>query len=381
MFLALFIPNQEPSAENPEESIRFHEYYQKKTGSDYDMGNRHIRPDVDPLLDEVFGAGAAERLRGSVDQGPMLFFVNHFLQRLNELHPKNSLSFQKENTVSLFKDPEGKLYLRAVFDIQCAEDESVDPPLTVPFKVKVDSTFRVLETGVQFDRLELSGEEAMVESARRLLMADIKQFSLLERLRYTAKTADTALDTLINLVIISPQAAMGLQKAIEIGAPQPEFVAMTGENEKNIYRWLSIIGESLGEKGLQAFMDEASGSLMIRRRLREDRDKLQEKFQSRLDFMRVLTTDTDQESEFEPFSDSEEEIDSDSEEFESESLAKRHEPSPMLTQRPPGGSPSVSRPRRLRLTSSPSPESSHGEGVEESKGPGREETGQKPGEF
>jgi hypothetical protein len=379
--LGLRIPNPDFGTENPQRTILFSDYYEKQTGIEYGMGNAPVRPEVDAVLDLVFGFGSAEKLRSSLDQVPMQFFVSHFILKLQELYPDNRLSLKKSQEISIFKDERGQLFLRAVYDIDRAEDRSINPPLEIPFKVKVDSTFVVLEKGVQFTGLELTGEEAQLESVKRLLLEDIKQFSLLDRLHYTAP-ASPNLESLMNLAIMSPQAAIGLCQAVEMGARLPEFVTLTGESEKNMYKFLKTLGEFVLGGRLDCLLEPEAGNLMERRGLRDKMQEIEANFRSRLESMKTLTLEEEEESDRDSFSDSESDGDDDDETV-GPRVKNVESESPMLSRRPPGGddSPASLRPRRLRLTSSPTPVSSDGLGAVESKGPGREEAGQKPGEF
>lgn len=269
--------------------IRFSEYFERETGSEYEMGHLACRPEVNKLLDDLFGKGSAERMCASIDQSSIQFFVGHFLHEISALNEDKALIFKKNSLLSVSQDAEGDLHLNIEFNFSHALDP-MDAYSYIPFSVKLSADFLVLTAGVQLQSLSLEGEQADLQLAKKLLIGTRKQLSLLERLQLSSlgDATKNGLDMLMSLTVISPQAAVGLYKAIAMGAKVQVFKDLAGLSEVNMYKFLTIIGTFVSEGSLEALLNRGPEHFLERRKLKDKISEIKSRFYQQLKLMKEL---------------------------------------------------------------------------------------------
>ena len=268
------------------EWVQFSDYFERKTGQSYEMGNSPDRPEINKIFDSVFGVGAALRATSSIDQSSMQFFITYFLEELSSRNKGVGLVLEKKNLVQIDSEESGKLRLKVKFDLQRAQDPF--SALSIPFEVKFEADFEILDSGVQLRHVLLSGPQA--EFAKRLLMGAGTNFTLLERVELNCKGSSSVLeaDPLMALVMVSPLAAIGLCEAIAMGAditPIRELARMT---DLNMYKFLGVVGTFVSGGSLEALLDMGSSSLFERQKLKRKLPEIKAKFQDQLTLMQSL---------------------------------------------------------------------------------------------
>jgi hypothetical protein len=268
------------------EWVQFSDYFERKTGQPYEMGNSPDRPEINKIFDSVFGVGAALRATSSIDQSSMQFFITYFLEELSSRNKGAGLILEKKNLVQIDSEESGKLRLKVKFDLQRAQDPF--SALSIPFEVKFEADFEILDSGVQLRHLLLSGPQA--EFAKRLLMGAGTNFTLLERVELNCKGSSPVAeaDPLMALVMVSPLAAIGLCEAIAMGADIASIRELARMTDLNMYKFLGVIGTFVSGGSLEALLDMGSSSLFERQKLKRKLPEIKAKFQDQLALMQSL---------------------------------------------------------------------------------------------